>query len=435
MNKKISVNLAIAIAIIAMTVTFSITMILSQNIFDKTVSSVREKEQMYDKIAEIDKTVRAEYYGTIDDNTLFDMTSTGYMNGIGDKYARYYTANSYLDYLNEQSGKILGVGVDVIKNSDGYARIIRVYADSTASEAGLEKNGYITKIGTQDTKELTISQINTALRGEAGTTVDVTWVTQLAEEKGTVTLQRRQYDTPSVEWSVLDGKTTGYIKIRTFNSKTAAEITQAVQDMLAQRSDITSLVFDVRDNKGGSLTAAISAIDAVCPAGTIAVTMNKNGDKTVLGTSDVKEITLPMAVLVNGTSAAGAELFATSVRDFGKGKIVGVVTAGKGTIQSTPVRLSDGSAISYTTGALLTKTEASFDGTGVSPDVIVEAKADELTNPYDLTVQNDSQIVKAFEVAASLAGQSSTVVAAVPESTSSSTAESVSSSVAESTAQ
>ncbi len=427
MNKKISVNLAIAIAIIAMTVTFSITMILSQNIFDKTVSSVREKEQMYDKIAEIDKNVRAEYYGAIDDNTLFDMTSTGYMNGIGDKNARYYTANSYLEYLNEQSGKILGVGVDVVKNSDGYARIIRVYADSPASEAGLEKNGYITKIGAQDTKELTIAQINSAMRGEAGTTVDVTWVTQLAEERGTVTLQRRQYDTPSVEWSVVDGKTTGYIKIRTFNTNTAAEITQAVQDILAQRSDISSLVFDVRDNTGGSLTAAIAAVDAVCPAGSIAVTMNKNEEKTVLGTSDVKEIAMPMAVLVNGSTAAGAELFATSIRDFGKGKVVGVTTAGKGTIQCTPVRLSDGSAISYTTGILLTKTEESFDGVGVSPDVIVEAKADELKNPYDLTIQNDSQIVKAFEVAASQAGQTATVVAAVSESAPEATSESAAS--------
>ncbi|MEG3074357.1 MAG: peptidase, partial [Ruthenibacterium sp.] len=88
MNKKISVNLALAIAIIAMTVTFSVTMILSQNLFDKTVSSVREKEIMYTKIAEIDKMVRADYYGEINNETLYDMMGAGYLQGIGDTNAK-----------------------------------------------------------------------------------------------------------------------------------------------------------------------------------------------------------------------------------------------------------------------------------------------------------------------------------------------------------
>ncbi|MEG1477591.1 MAG: peptidase, partial [Oscillospiraceae bacterium] len=124
MNKKISVNLAVAIAIIAMTVTFSITMILSMKIFDKTVSSVREKEILYNKIAEIDKRVRADYYGTISDETLFDMISVGYMAGIGDgKNAKYYTAKQYAELLDIQDGKVIGVGVEVIKQGNSYARV------------------------------------------------------------------------------------------------------------------------------------------------------------------------------------------------------------------------------------------------------------------------------------------------------------------------
>lgn len=83
MNKKITVNLAVAIAILAMTVTFVVTMILSTQIFNSTVSSVRQKQVMYNNIAEIDKAVRANYYGEINDTTLYDMMGAGYMAGIG----------------------------------------------------------------------------------------------------------------------------------------------------------------------------------------------------------------------------------------------------------------------------------------------------------------------------------------------------------------
>ena len=77
MNKKITVNLAVAIAILAMTVTFVVTMILSTQIFNSTVSSVRQKQVMYNNIAEIDKAVRANYYGEINDTTLYDMMGAG----------------------------------------------------------------------------------------------------------------------------------------------------------------------------------------------------------------------------------------------------------------------------------------------------------------------------------------------------------------------
>ena len=117
MNKKITVNLAVAIAILAMTVTFVVTMILSTQIFNSTVSSVRQKQVMYNNIAEIDKAVRAKYYGEINDTTLYDMMGAGYMAGIGDANALYYTAAQYTEYKGIQSGKVVGVGVDVVGTS------------------------------------------------------------------------------------------------------------------------------------------------------------------------------------------------------------------------------------------------------------------------------------------------------------------------------
>ena len=83
MNRKISIGMAVTIVILAMTVTFSITMLVAMRLFDSTVSSVKEKESMYNKIAEVDRYVRSNDYYTIDENTLYDRLTAGYLLGTG----------------------------------------------------------------------------------------------------------------------------------------------------------------------------------------------------------------------------------------------------------------------------------------------------------------------------------------------------------------
>ena len=418
MNKKISVNLALAIAIIAMTVTFSVTMILSQQMFNKTVASVREKEIMYENLAEIDRDVRSNYYGEINDETLYDMIATGYMAGIGDSNARYYTAAQYLEYLNVQSGAVVSVGVDVVKDpTTNYARVIRVYADSPAQEAGIQKNWYITKIDGTSVQSLSADRISSLLSGDAGTNVTLTMLNTTAEEQ-TVTIQRRQYDTPSIEWQMVGSQGVGYVRFINFVDSTAEELTEAVEQMQQSETGLKALILDVRNNAGGSL-------DKLCPVGPIASRLNSDGSKDLIATSDANEVDVPMVVLANSGTSAGAELLAVSVRDFGKGRIVGTTTAGKGSIQCDPVRLSNGAAVSYTIGMLLTGKEESFDGTGVSPDVEISLKAEEERNFYDLTPDTDSQIQKAVETAGALLNSTSSQTSG-DSAASSSAAESVS---------
>ena len=137
MNRKISVGMAVTIVILAMTVTFSITMLIAMRLFDSTVSSVKEKESMYNKVAEVDRYVRSNDYYTIDETVLYDRLTAGYLLGTGDKYARYYTANAYTELMNQQSGKVMGIGVELGMDQTGYARVTRVYEDSPAQEAGI----------------------------------------------------------------------------------------------------------------------------------------------------------------------------------------------------------------------------------------------------------------------------------------------------------
>ena len=361
MNKKITVNLAVAIAIIAMTVTFSVTMLLSMRMFDNTVSSVREKETMYNKISEIDKAVRGSYYGEINEDTLMDYLAAGYLTGTGDKYANYYTVKQYSEWQQVQSGSVAGVG-DV------------------------------------DVKSLTAAQIESLLRGDTGTNVSLTVRNRMNAEEQTLNLQRRQYDMPTVFTSVMPQEpTVGYVQITSFNQRTAEELVEKVEKLTQQETPVQSLIIDVRNNKGGALTDTLDVIDAVCPVGPIASQQNKDGTTKLLDTSDNNEIALPMTVVVNAGTEGGAELFAATLRDFGKAKIVGVGTAGKGAVQCDPVALSDGSAVSFTIGILVTKNGTGFDGTGVKPDVEVLLTPDQEGAFYDVTLQNDPQIVKALE--------------------------------------
>ena len=398
MNKKITVNLAVAIAIIAMTVTFSVTMLLSMRMFDNTVSSVREKETMYNKISEIDKAVRGSYYGEINEDTLMDYLAAGYLTGTGDKDANYYTVKQYSEWQQVQSGSVAGVGMDVAKDASGYARVIRVYPASPAADVSITTDYYLLKVGDVDVKSLTAAQIESLLRGDTGTNVSLTVRNRMNAEEQTLNLQRRQYYMPTVFTSVMPQEpTVGYVQITSFNQRTAEELVEKVEKLTQQETPVQSLIIDVRNNKGGALTDTLDVIDAVCPVGPIASQQNKDGTTKLLDTSDNNEIALPMTVVVNAGTEGGAELFAATLRDFGKAKIVGVGTAGKGAVQCDPVALSDGSAVSFTIGILVTKNGTGFDGTGVKPDVEVLLTPDQEGAFYDLTLQNDPQIVKALE--------------------------------------
>lgn len=396
MKKKISVSLAIAIAIIAMTVTFSVTMILAMQMFDKTVSDVNEKQVMYNKLAELDKITRDNYNGTINDQTLYDMLSTGYIAGLGDKFSKYYTAKQVNEINDTASGKLMGIGADMVKDASGYFRIVKVYAGSPAENVGLTKDTIVTKLDDTDLKAMPLDTVKSMLKGESGTVIHITYLVN--NEEQTVDLQRSVYETPSVEFEL--NNSVGYIKIATFNTDTAAKLDYAINSLKSQGA--VALVFDVRNNTGGTLSAAAECIDLLCPAGTIVSGVYKDNETKVLYTSDEKEVDLPMVVLTNGNTAFGAELFATSIRDFGKGKIVGTKTAGRGTVQKM-YTMSDGSAVDLTVAVMVPGKSESFDGAGVTPDYEKALTPEEEQAFYDFTLTTDPQIVRASEVAESLA--------------------------------
>ena len=393
MNRKISVGMAVTIVILAMTVTFSITMLIAMRLFDSTVSSVKEKESMYNKVAEVDRYVRANDYYDIDETVLYDRLTAGYLLGTGDKYARYYTASAYTDLLNAQSGKLMGIGVELAIDQSGYAKVIKVYDESPAKEAGLQRGDYITTIDGADIKSLgSVEAVQNKLRGESGTSVNVGWLDS-ENAQHTADLTHSGFTANSVDSALVQGNV-GYIKIWQFDNSTPSELDFALRSLTA--SGAQSFIFDLRDNGGGILDDAISCIELVAPEGVLAYAEDKAGNRTLLGSSTGDSvISQPTVCLVNENTASAAELFASSLRTLCGTRLVGSTTMGKGTIQSSPQRLSDGSAVVVTVAKLICGDGSCFDGTGLTVDVERPLTADEQASYYDYTLDTDPQIQRA----------------------------------------
>lgn len=404
MSKKVSLGVAATVTLIAMAVTFSMTMTVSMNMFNNTVSSVKNKERMYNKLSEVDRYVRANEYFDINDDTLNDTIASGYMLGISDRYARYYSAKAYSERVGLANGRLMGIGVAVVKDpSSGYARIIRVYDNTPATNVGLEVGGFITAIGDTSTRSMSdTAAMTSALLGEEGSIVSIKYLTPLREDQS-FEITHANYTTPSISTVRLMDNGVGYLRMDSFTSGTAVEFRNAVNSLTNQGA--TSLIFDLRDNSGENLNAALVATDYCVPSGLIAQSQDKGGNVADLRMSDENEITLPVVCLVNGSTASGAELFANALRKMAGATIVGSTTAGKGVLLSDPQSLSDGSAVVITVGILLDNEGKNWNGTGLTPDVDASLTNDEQSSYYDFTVDNDPQITKAINAISGANGQ------------------------------
>ncbi len=362
MNKRIPLGTAIALMFIVAAVTFTTTIMYANNRFNQTVSNITQREAMYDKLAEIDTYVRGTYINTIDEDNLLDYIAYGYMAGIDDPYGNYYTVEQYENITTNNEGAIVGIGITASKTENGYIMVQEVYPDSPASAAGILAGELIVKVNDIDLSPETYEDGVNAISGKAGTTLSLV-VRNGNEDREITEITRRKVQKPCVYSTSFSN--VGYVRITEFNGTTYDQFKTAVDTLV--NGGAASLVFDVRGNGGGTLDSVIKVLDMLLPEGDLATSVDKNGNVTVLGTSDPNCINLPMAVLTNGKTASAAELFTQALRDYGVAKSIGTNTYGKGTMQVYHT-LKDGSAIKVTTSKYNPPISENFDGVGIAPD-------------------------------------------------------------------
>lgn len=394
MNKKISIGTAIALMLIMIAATFSITMVYSAGIFSDKMHDIKEREAIYSKLSEIDNLVRANYLNDINKENLMDAIAQGYVSGLSDNYGYYMTAEKYKEKMQTTDGNIANIGAVVAQDASGYMVITEIIDGSPAKDAGLQVHDLIIKVDDIDVKSENYEECVKALSNEPGTVVKLGIRRDTTDE--TFELTRRIIEEPTVISKTIDNF--GYIKITSFENATPSQFNKALDSLLDK--NIGGIIFDVRNNLGGTINSVASILDRLLPEGPIVSATYKDGTTELLKSSDEIELNLPMVVITNSKSASASELFTQALKDYNKAKSVGNLTFGKGLMQ-TVYQLSDGSALEITVARYNPPKSPNFDGVGVKPDFEVSLPQDLEKTPEMLNDENDVQLKKAISVLSS----------------------------------
>ena len=422
MRKKISIGAALVITLLCCLATFQATFLYLQNRFEQRYLSNALEEvrvggkteqpntaqgsaggsdfisRVTAKLSEVDDLFRRYYIGELDDDLLIDCVLDGYIVGTGDDYGAYYNTAEFEDFMNDLEGEVAGIGVNVIYNTDYRCiEVLNVIPDSPALEAGIEPGDLIWSVGDERdlVADLGYYPAIARLRGEIGT-----WAIfsvrrgENYEEEVDFRIQRARVTEITVMSHVYAvDDSIGVIRVTGFDAGTPGQFVSAVDHLRAEGCD--KLIIDLRYNPGGELNSIVSVLDYILPEGPIVRIMDADGNQVNAYYSDAEELDMPMAVVVNGSTASAAELFTSAVKDYQKATIVGTVTYGKGCMQTT-VPLSDNSAVSITYRMYNPPFSDNYHGIGVIPDVVVELdEALSNKNIYKITDEDDNQLAAA----------------------------------------
>lgn len=321
---------------------------------------------------------------------------SGFLYGLNDPYAVYYTPEELASFMDETNGSYCGIGAMVSQNQKtGIATIIRVFEDSPAEKAGIRPGDVIFAVGDTEVTgmDLTI-MVNNYIKGEEGTDVSITVYREEENEYVDITVTRKPVDVQTVSGKMLSDEI-GYISVIEFDKVTDAQFKSKIEELTSK--GMKKMIVDLRNNPGGELNTVVSMADYILEdKGRILTVADKNGKEEVYNAEDGHSLDIPIAVLVNGNSASASEVFTGALKDYEAATIVGTQTFGKGIVQ-TLFPLSDGSAVKLTTNHYYTPSGLDIHGKGISPDVEVELDEEAAKMPV-LPEEMDNQLQEAVSI-------------------------------------
>jgi carboxyl-terminal processing protease len=298
-----------------------------------------------------------------------------------DPHSQFLDEESFQDIQRETKGEFSGLGI-VIGMKNGSLVILSPMEDSPGGRAGLMPGDKILKIDGKNTEKMTLEAAEKLLKGEAGQKTHLTLMRPVAGAIGggnvfEVVLTRETIKVASVKdphlipVAMAGPDKIGYVRIEEFSDNTADELDQALDPLEAQ--GLQGLVIDLRNNPGGLLDSAVDVAGKFVPPGTVIVsTKGRTPDvaQDFRARMEKEHPDYPIAILINGYSASGAEIVAGALKDLHRAILVGETTFGKGSVQ-TVQPLGNGVGLRLTMAKYYTPSKKTIHEVGVSPDIDV----------------------------------------------------------------
>jgi carboxyl-terminal processing protease len=330
-------------------------------------------EDTYEKLkvfTEILSLVQSNYVEEVNSRDLIYGAVKGMLETL-DPHSAFMPPEAFKEMQVETQGSFGGLGIEITVK-DRMLTVVAPIDGTPADRAGIQPGDRIVKIEGQFTKDMTLMDAVRKLRGPKGSKVTISVLREGSLEPLEVTLVREIIEVHSVRNKAL-GDGIYYVRITSFQEKTTKDLEKALEQ--AVKSGTVALILDLRNDPGGLLNQAVAVSDMFLDKGQLIVYTQgrlKNQDLRFTAEHNGGLPRWPMVVLVNGGSASASEIVAGALQDWQRAVIMGTKTFGKGSVQ-TVIPLSDGSALRLTTAKYFTPRGRSIHGTGIMPDIVVEA--------------------------------------------------------------
>ena len=322
--------------------------------------------------------VQQNYVEEIDPKILYEGALKGMLNAIGDPYTLYLDADAMRDLTDTTEGTFGGLGIYITKPLEStpakpaYVEISSPMEDTTASRAGLQSGDFIIAINGEPTPDMTSDDVLERLRGPVGTSVTIT-ILRGKNIKFDINLTRALIEVPTIKYSMIEGTSTGYVRIIQFTPETAKRLQDALDSF--EKSNYNSLIIDVRDNPGGLMVSAVEVADKFIDEGTIVDVKSRllfeNQKFSAKKENTTVKKGIPIVMLINNGAASASEILAGALKDSHLAYLVGEKTYGKGSVQQV-VPLSNTEGIKITMARYYSPSDTNIDKIGIPADLEVK---------------------------------------------------------------
>lgn len=387
MSNAISIAIAIVMSVVVL---YALYVVIKPNLSTSVSSDVFTQDQI-DRLEEAAKIIENDYLYDYDKEKMIDGAIEGMVNSLENVYTYYETEEEYQDSLNSGSeANYVGIGVHLTFDTETQGiKVLGIMPGSPAEDAGMKSGDIILKVDDMYVNIDTYMDAVDAIKGEKDTTVKLS--VYRGEELLEMEISRAEITENNVSSDIIDN--IGYIKVFSFDIGIYDQF-RAEYDKLRSQN-VEGIIIDLRNNPGGYVYDTLRMLDIFLPKAEVLKLVDKAGEEKVFKTDNKEEIDIPMAVLVNQNSASASEIFASAIKDSGKGIVVGTQTFGKGVVQYVRPIKGHG-AISIVSSQYFTSSGVVIQDNGIEPNIVVEL-SDELKNDSYIDREKDLQLQEALK--------------------------------------